>query len=43
VRVDPSLFLVEDRSDREIALERLEACFDRDELQIELPELLTSC
>jgi len=35
VRLDPALFLVEDRADGEIALEGLEGFLDRDEL---LPE-----
>ena len=40
VGLDPRLILMEDRADREIALEVLEGFFDGHELQIVLPQSL---
>jgi hypothetical protein len=38
VRLDPSLELVEDRADAQIAFEGLECFLDRHQLQVVLPE-----
>ena len=42
MRLDPALFLVEDRADGEIALEGLEGFLDRDELLPEQRRILLS-
>ncbi len=42
VRFDAVLCLVEDGADGEITFECFEGCFDLDQLQVELPELLSS-
>jgi hypothetical protein len=39
MRLDALLVPMEDRTDRQIALERLERFFDGDQLQVVLPEL----